>query len=147
MPEGVTDFAVTSVFFVSSFLGSFPSGFISDAGTEFLGDYYNSLVGKGLAKIGNFTGTPLPPLLIGIIELQTKTLKIFEFKGLTGKIFWNKGLAWLPANSTRPHWCPPLEINHLAGVLSRGLLVRFQNIERNGVIRKTPDKRVEDVGH
>jgi hypothetical protein len=79
-------------------------------------------------------GVPLP-LPIGIIELQKKTLKIFEFKGLIGKIFWNKELAWLPANSTRPHWCPPLEINHLAGVFSRGLVVRFQNIERNGVIR------------
>jgi hypothetical protein len=102
---------------------------------------------KGWQRLAILQVPPSPPLLIGIIELQTKTLKIFEFKGLTGKIFWNKGLAWLPANSTRPHWCPPLEINHLAGVLSRGLLVRFQNIERNGVIRKTPDKRVEDVGH
>ena len=145
MPEGVTDFAVTSVFFVSFLSRIFPSDFFSDTGTEFLGDYYNSLVGKGLA--GNSRGTPSPHLPIGIIELQIKTLKIFDFKGLIGKIFWNKELAWLPASSTRPHCCSPPEINHLAEVFSRGLLVRFQNIERKGVIRKTPDKRIEDVGH
>src|SRR5208282_824894 len=82
-----------------------------------------------------------------LLPLQIKTLKIFDFKGLIGKIFWNKELAWLPASSTRPHCCSPPEINHLAEVFSRGLLVRFQNIERKGVIRKTPDKRIEDVGH
>jgi len=60
VPEGVTDFAVTSVFFVS-FLADVSLGFFSDTGTEFLGDHYNSLVGEELAKIGNFRGTPLPP--------------------------------------------------------------------------------------
>jgi hypothetical protein len=118
VPEGATDFAVTSVFFVSFLSRIFPSDFFSDTGTEFLGDHYNSLVGRGLAKIGNFRDTPSPPLPIGIIELQAKTFKIFEFKGLTGKIFWNKELACLPANSTRPHWCPPQEINHW-GLFSR----------------------------
>ena len=35
-------------------------------------------------------GEPPPPGLYGIIGLQPKTLKIFEFKGLIGKIFRNK---------------------------------------------------------
>ena len=38
-------------------------------------------------------GYPPPPLPIGIIELQAKALKIFEFKGLIVKIFRNKDLA------------------------------------------------------
>ena len=36
-------------------------------------------------------GTPLP-LSFGIMELQAKTPKIFDFKGLIVKIFWNKEL-------------------------------------------------------
>jgi hypothetical protein len=38
-----------------------------------------------------FGGTPLP-LFIGIIELQAKTRKIFEFKRHIWKIFRNKDL-------------------------------------------------------
>jgi len=46
--------AVTSVFFVSFVL--------SDAGTEFLGDIYNSMVGKDwLEEIANLKGYPPPP--------------------------------------------------------------------------------------
>ena len=37
--------------------------------------------------------TPPPPRSFGIIELQAKTRKIFEFKGLIRKIFRNKDLA------------------------------------------------------
>ena len=38
--------------------------------------------------------TGVPPLpLIGIIELQAKTLKILEFKGPVAKIFRNKDLS------------------------------------------------------
>jgi len=47
----------------------------------------------------------------------------------------------------RRRWWPPPEINHLAGVFWCELPVRFQSIQRNGVIRKTPDQRVEEVGH
>ena len=44
-------------------------------------------------------GYPLPPGLYGIIGLQPKTLKIFEFKGLIGKIFRNKDLTQNPSLS------------------------------------------------
>jgi len=100
----------------------FPSDFFSDAGTEFLEDYYNSLVGEELAKIANFMGTPLPPPLpIGIIELQARTLKIFEFKGLIGKIFWIKELAWLPAEFDSPSLVPATGNQSL----SRGLFLQI----------------------
>jgi hypothetical protein len=61
--------AVTSVFFVSFVL--------SNAGTEFLGDIYNSMVGDWLAKIANLRGYP-PPLFFGIIDLGGNSRKIFE---------------------------------------------------------------------
>jgi len=102
-----------------SFLADVSLGFFSDTGTEFLGDHYNSLVGEELAKIGNFRGTP--PLPIGIIELQAKTLKIFEFKGLIGKIFWIKELAWLPAEFDSPSLVPATGNQSL----SRGLFLQI----------------------
>ena len=40
-------------------------------------------------------GYPIPPVPIGIMELQAKTLKIFGFKGVIWKIFRNKDLALL----------------------------------------------------
>ncbi len=50
-------------------------------------------------------------------------------------------------NSTRPRWCPPPEINHIAGVFSCELPVRFQSLERYWVILKMADKRIPGVGH
>src|ERR1019366_7780562 len=37
-------------------------------------------------------GTPLPPRSFGIIELGGNSRQIFEFKGLTGKVFQNQRL-------------------------------------------------------
>src|SRR5208337_1289412 len=46
----------------------------------------------GWSLTGSWGGTPLP-LAIGIIELRAKTGKIFGFRGVIWKIFWNKDLA------------------------------------------------------
>src|ERR1019366_1595326 len=55
--------------------------------------YAGSLMGGfGMRPVCTPPGTPPPLPLIGIIELQAKTLKIFEFKGPIVKIFRNKDL-------------------------------------------------------
>ncbi len=48
-------------------------------------------------------------------------------------------------NSTRRRWCPPREINHLAGALSCELPVRLQSLERYGVILKMAEKGGEEA--
>jgi hypothetical protein len=45
-----------------------------------------------------FKYPPTPPPTIGITELQAKTTKIFEFKGVIRKIFRNKELACLTSS-------------------------------------------------